>query len=382
MKTLVVLLSIAIIPVTATMSSAFDVGLQTGFNFDWWSDSKDDSAHQVYTPFRLDGRYEDFSFTVLSGYAYTHVSPSVGEDQSLSHVLDTKLNLSYQIAGKLPVDVLIGLDFNLPTGKTNFKERQLSLIMDPDLISINNFGEGFNVNPTLTIAKEWGPWVFGIGAGYSWRGEYNFTTTLQDYNPGDILNLTAEARYQFSQNWRARLFGNYAAFGKDKLHEGDFYKEGNFLLLGGGLDYSQPKWDSGFLFRGIFRGKSEFQVLRGELATEDHNVHGDEYRGDLYLRYFLNDKTTLKSYLQGLFITRNGYSPEPPVFLNEINRFVGQREKLSLGLGASRVLMPHLEAEFYVKGFVMHDEHAFFPEVRDSRTYGGFSVGIQVAGRF
>jgi hypothetical protein len=123
MKALLLLLSIAIVPFSIGISSAFDINVQTGFNFDWWNDTKDNKAYQAYTPFRVDGRYQDFSFVVLSGYAYTQAAPSNSENRSLSHVLDTKVNLSYEILGKLPVDVLIGLDFNLPSGKTNFKEK-------------------------------------------------------------------------------------------------------------------------------------------------------------------------------------------------------------------------------------------------------------------
>lgn len=382
MKTFVLLLSVVAVTFSVGISSAIDINVQTGFNFDWWEDTKDNKAYQAYTPVRIDGRYGDFSFVVLTAYAYTNVAPDRNESQSLSHVLDTKVNLTYEILGKLPVDVLLGLDFNLPTGYTNFKERQLILIMDPDLISINDFGEGFNINPTLTIAKEWGKWVAGIGVGYIWRGEYNFSTTIQDYSPGGILNSTGEVRYDFSPGWRARLFGNYASFGKDKVHGGDFHQEGNFLLLEAGLYYIQPKWDSGFTLKSIFRGKSKFQVTRGELATEPENSHGDEYRGDLHLRYFLNDKTTLKSYLQGLVITKNDYPSQPPIFLGEVNRFIGQREKLALGAGASRIFSPHWEGEFYAKGFIMHDEKAFSPEPRSERSYKGFSVGIQLAGRF
>jgi len=40
--------------------------------------------------------------------------------------------------------------------------------MDPDLISINNFGEGFNVNLTLTFAKN-GELGSGGRFGYLWR---------------------------------------------------------------------------------------------------------------------------------------------------------------------------------------------------------------------
>jgi hypothetical protein len=38
--------------------------------------------------------------------------------------------------------------------------------------------------------------------------------------------------------------------------------------------------------------------------------------------------------------------------------------------------------ELLVKGFVMHDDEARYPEYRSERTYQGFSAGGQLTGRF
>jgi hypothetical protein len=150
MKGLILLLIFSHIACWVGISSAVDINAQTGFHYDWWDDTKDNKAWQSNVPLRFEVRQQDFSLAVLTGYANTNLNPSPGGSRSLSHILDTKINLSYEILGKLPVDVLIGLDFNLPSGKTDLNEKELSLIMDADLISINNFGEGFNINPTLT----------------------------------------------------------------------------------------------------------------------------------------------------------------------------------------------------------------------------------------
>jgi hypothetical protein len=402
MKGLILLLIFSYIACWVGISSAVDINAQTGFHYDWWDDTKDNNAWQSNVPLRFEVRQQDFSLAVLTGYANTNLNPSHGGSRSLSHILDTKINLSYEILDKLPVDVLIGLDFNLPSGKTDLNKKELSLIMDPDLISINNFGEGFNINPTLTIAKEWGNWVAGLGIGYLWRGKYNYgfieqtqdhSIQIVNYDPGDILNLNAEIRYDFSPNWYARFFGNYAHFEKEdwdqkdtfitpaavsELKAGNSFREGDFFLFGVGLHYNQAKWDSGFTLRSIFRSKSKFQDEDGRLSTEDRNIHGDEWVGDLSFRYFLNNKTILKSLLQGLLITKNDYnsSSDPD------HRFIGQREKLSLELGASRMLSPHIEGSLTVKGFLMHDEEVRFPAFLSERDYQGFSAGILLTSRF
>ena len=161
-----VFLPILLLILTLGTSWAIDWNVQTLSNYDWWKDNSGSRGMQVHVPLRIEARHQDFSISALTGYAYTQINPHLGETRSLSHLLDTKVNLSYEMVDKLPLDLLIGLDFNLPTGKTDFKERDLSLIMDPDLISINRLGEGFNFGPTLSLAKQLGNWDGGIGAGY------------------------------------------------------------------------------------------------------------------------------------------------------------------------------------------------------------------------
>ncbi len=380
---------------------AIDFNVQTGTNLEWWKDDDGHKARQFYTPLKMEAREKNFSLSLLTGYAYTRIDgipefvpPSfLLEDthRSQNHLLDTKANFSYEILGKLPVDILFGLDFNLPTGKTNLKEKDLVLLMDPDLVSITNFGEGFNVNPTLSIAKEWGKWVTGISFGYLWRGEYDFgflaenpffSQRLKDFDPGDLFNLNAEAGYDFLPGWHGRLFGGYTWYGKDRwtqqtIFTGSFssstrvhHQEGNLLTLGLGLQYSQPRWNAGFTLRSLFRDKSKFDapIAFGgvRLTTEDENSHGDEWIGDLSFSYVLDDKTTLTSFLQGLLIAKN----DDTFFTG--TGFIRRREKISLGFGATRKLCHSIEAGLNIKGFLMRDEfevssfvpfRAFFPPV-------------------
>lgn len=396
-----------------------DFRVTSGLNFDWWQDTKDNRARQFYIPLSLEAQYKDFSLNFLIGYAYTHKDPDTGPTRSFQHILDSKLNLSYEIIDKLPIDILVGLDFNLPTGKTDLKLKELELLMDPYLVSVSHFGEGFNVNPTLSLAKEWGKWIFGVGGGYLWRGKYDYGTVwespsstikIKDYSPGDIFSLTGEIRYEFSPNFSGRLFGNYFWYEKSRwkewyknfgyeLHR-RFLQEGELWLLGMGIHYIQKQWDCGITVKGIFREKNQYDYKEiwnrfdstwyiylehtPSLTKERKNSHGDEWVGDLSIKYFLDDRTTLKSFFQALFITKNDYPSFSP-------HYQGRREKYSLGFGLNRIFTPHFEAEVYVRGFVMHDGERkyplsyFYPESArniSERHYKGFSGGITLTGRF
>ncbi|HLA00111.1 MAG TPA: hypothetical protein VJZ24_00570, partial [Thermodesulfovibrionales bacterium] len=346
--------------------------IRTGINYDWWDDDQDTKASQVYIPLRIKTSFQQFSMSVITGYTSTHIT-SGEEKKSLNSLLDTKVNTSYELSGNLPVDLLVGFDVNLPTGKTGLQTDDSKLIMDPDLISINNFGEGYDINPTLTVTKEMGNWVGGIGFGYAWRGTYDYI--VKDFNPGDIINSSAEIRYSFSSHMTSRFFGNIVMHGADKVDGMDVYREGNLLLLGIGLHFAETKWDGNFTLRSIFRGKSKLQDGAEGIITEDNKSQGDEWIGDIYLRYLLNDSITLKSSLQGRWISENDYA-------SDSNLFVGQREKFSVKLGASKIFMPNLDGEVMVKGFVMHDGERLFPEERSERDYKGGSLEVVLTTRF
>ncbi|MGB9699833.1 MAG: hypothetical protein ACPL5I_10650 [Thermodesulfobacteriota bacterium] len=371
----VIILVVTFIFFNALPCSAAEFGASTGVNLDWWDDTTKARGYQLYVPLKLQAQYQPFYLQILAGYAYTYYDPSAGESRSLSAPLDTKLNLSYEVLDKLPVDILIGLDVNLPTGKTALAVKDLVLMMDEELISINRFGEGYNINPTLTLAKELGNYVVGLSAGYAWRGKYDYSTESRNYDPGDIFTLSAEVRYDFTRTCFTRLFGNYAWYDKDKLEGADQYQEGDLYLLGWGLHYNPAKWQTGLVLRSIYRNKSKFQDSQGSLATEEKNSHGLEWRGDLYLHYLLTPKTTLKTGLQGVLITENDYPQNS-------TRYMGKKEKLSLGLGATTTLGAHFTADILLKGFIMHDEDSQYPEYRSGRTYRGFSLGAFITGLF
>lgn len=393
------------------LSQAAEINFSTpiGIHYDWWRDNTHERGLQFYVPTSAEVRYQDFSLKILTGEAYTTYDPRRSSNPSLAHLLDTKINLSYEILNKLPMDILIGLDFNLPTGKSDLSQRERKLIMDPDLVSITNFGTGFDINPTFNIAKELGDFTFGLGAGYAWRGKYDYRNKVfewvhdmgpmagyqafytKDYDPGELMSVNAEIRYDFLANWYVKIFGIYTWYGKDEVDDITFYQEGGLFSFGLGLNYNHQKWEAGFTARSIFRDKSKFkrespggylsplqlyeQWKHLPISTETRNSHGDEWIGDLSLRFFLDDRTILKTNLQLLVITRNDYP-------SSSSRFIGHKEKGSLGFGLIRGLLPFLDGEIYTKGFLMDTEKVNYPEFKKARSYRGFSAGVTLTGKF
>ncbi|MEK6779907.1 MAG: hypothetical protein AABY80_09590 [Candidatus Deferrimicrobiota bacterium] len=361
----------------AAAAPAAEPSLRTGFVYDWWKDTKDGTGRQAYIPVRVEVKDQELTIGLLSGIQHTQFDRAGQTNRTLSSALDTKVTSSYAILGKLPVDVLLGLDLNLPTGKTNLAQEDLVLLMDPELVSINGFGEGFNVNPSISVAKAWENWIAGLGVGYAWRGKYDFSTDLgmKDFEPGDIVTANAVAKYGFAPGWSARFFGSAAWYRKETAQGAALYREGDFYAVGAGLDRSWENTSAGVTLKSVLRRKSRITNGSGGLSPESNNIHGDEWWVLANLRHQLDGKTTLSSDLTGLLVAENGYP-------RDSTRHVGKRWKVALGVGVARDLGEGVEAGLSLKGFTMHDDEANFPQFRSARSYRGASAVLSLGKNF
>ncbi len=365
---------LALLIASPALAADTRVTASTGFHLDWWDSPNNDKGLQYYVPLKIDGYYNDFSMGILGGYAYTtHDEPGKNR-RSISDILDTKLNLGYMLADRLPVDILFGLDFNLPTGRTDLKDRDLAVIMDPDLVSITSLGEGFNVNPTISLAKEWRNWLFGMGFGYVFRGEYDYSRSMHDYDPGDIFSFTTQIHYFPTERWHFKFFTNFTTYGEDELKDKDFYEEGDYFQIGLGSKYTRSSFDVEGVVQTILRAKSKFREDNRGFGKESDNSHGDEWIGTLKGHYFIDDKTTINSSLTLLLITENDYS-ESSIY------YWGKRRKAALQVGISRVFCPHFTGEMNIGGFFMHDDETWYHPDSD-QSYRGLSFELKLTSSF
>lgn len=367
MKRLIVtaLFLVAMVGWSGCFAAQTDMDFTAGFHYDWWDNDNDDRGMQLSVPIEVESAYRDISIELLGAYVYTSVDLSGQSARSLSDFVDTKLNFSYEILDRFPVDILLGLGLNLPTGHTDLKQRDLILITIPELVSITTFGEGFNVNPVISLTKQWDAWVAGIGLGYLWRGEYDYSTGVENYDPGEALTLTAELGYEISPSWYARAFGEYITYDEDEVDGEKFYQEGDILLFGLGAEYAGTDWAMVFSIHSIFRDKSKFR--QGTiLPSEEHNSHGDEWIGEVAYLYFPNNETTLKAGFELLWLDENAYPADSSFY-------VGQRQKYTLGCGVTQALRENVKGSLDIKGFYIDDEKNWYHPEEDY-AYKGFSI--------
>lgn len=373
MKKTVWIFAVVLLLVSGGDSSAVDVNIQTGLNFNWWDGGEGYHGSQTYVPVTIYAEQSNFSAKILTAFANTYSDTSGGSSDTLSCNIDTKANFSYMVVDKFFADLIFGFDFNLPTGKTKLNLEEQGLVLDPDLVAISRLGEGFNLNPTISLAKVWNKLAAGIGVGYLFRGEYDYSEAVRKYDPGDILSLTGELSYFFSSKWEGRLFGEFAHYDKDKVANKDYYEEGVFFLGGTGINYYETDWEARLTVQGIFRGKSRFQEEEQGLTTEDRNSYGDEWSADLSWKYNLSQVTTLRSQLSYLLMVENGYASDAPFY-------IGDRQKTSLTVAVARQLTPILKGECGLGGYILDVGRNWYHT--DDKTYKGVIASVMLTAAF
>ncbi len=361
----------------ATASAAAESAVQVGFGYDGWKSTPNASGGQAYVPVRAETKTDVFNFAIVSGLVRTTANPGEGDTVSLTNTLDTKVTSSYGIFGKLPVDILLGLDVNAPTGKTDLSAKELPLVMDSELVTITSFGESWNFNPSLTIAKEFGDWMAGLSTAYAFRGRYGASKDagLHDFEPGNVWTVAGALQGELTHATGLRIFGSFANYGTEREGAMPLLREGNFYLLGVETEWHNEKTRLALTLKDICRAKNAVPDSGGTLARESDNSHGNEFRADLTGTYALTGGTMLSASLAGLHVSENSYAPGS-------GRHIGTRNKGTVGLGAAQKLADSLEGELSVKGFVMKDEASEFPEPQGDRTYRGIQSVVKLTGRF
>jgi hypothetical protein len=154
---------------------------------------------EVYIPFamQLAGKpVNDLSIDlVVRGGWVKAVQTTVGLAGEVAASTDTGVSFSTAYLGWQGLQPFIALSANLPTGKSALFGTSANARMDPDLVEISTFGEGYNFGPTfgfnVPIA---GSLLFTASVGYTYRGPFNREGTFSDLPPGVDPDLVANLR--------------------------------------------------------------------------------------------------------------------------------------------------------------------------------------------
>jgi hypothetical protein len=367
-------LALLISAAAATPAAADEWTAWTGIHLDAWSGAGQD-GHQVLAPLSLAFDTPFWGLSIRGAVGDSARDPG-GNRQSgqITGLTDSTLAGYYRWV-VADVEIRAGLNLDLPTGVSRLKTRDLAAIQDEDLALLERFGEGFDVNPTITAYRSFGRFGVGGGVGYLWTGEYDPTEDIpgDDLDPGDELTVTALADVSIAD--ATRLIGTvtYTMFSADSLGGRDTFQEGDELDFRVTLEWRPEPWWIAVTFRDIVRFKAERLDAAGRLTTEPRNSRGNDIRGAVVVGYIFDEFWTIQGVVEVKHVFANDYPESDPLF-------DGGRTKIAIG--PTVTWLPH--RRFGIEGgfryFFMDVERSpFFPQ---SGTINGVHADVRVLYRF
>lgn len=265
-----------------------EIAQQAGFRF-WDLKDSDEKGWQMVAPldltytFSLDSKSQ-LDLSARSAYIISE-NNSAGAKGRVSTFSDTVVGATVSVSRYDDWQPFITLDMNLPTGKDKLKGSDKNAIMDPDLVDLVRFGEGFNFNLSvgLTYLVPETNWSVTGAVGYNWRGAYTPDgDTGDEFNPGD--QLTGLVRVQYLSE---KIYGAVSVqyFDEDisSLAHVDYFNPGNQWEINAEGTYviDDKQSVSASIYFATSARNEYYDFFTNELVKEEAVGNGDYYFGQL-----------------------------------------------------------------------------------------------------
>jgi hypothetical protein len=214
------------------------------------------SGAELYVPYaaQIVGRpNEDWKIELLGrgGWVWARQS-TAGLTGEVETSTDTTASATATYLRFNGIQPFASVNVNLPTGRSELFGSAANARMDPDLVDVASFGEGFNIGPTLGINLPiTNEWTITTSAGYTRRGSYQRENSLDTTNstppttqtpaeiePGDVLTFYAAFGYR-SGPFANTLSGSVSEERPTSVNDVPLYKPGRRYLATDTLSY---KW--------------------------------------------------------------------------------------------------------------------------------------------
>jgi hypothetical protein len=355
-------------------AAADEWSLRTGVHVDAWSGAGQ-KGHQVLAPIGLSYDTPDWGLNIRGALGTSERDPGgAGGAGSVSGFTDTTVGGYYRLTAG-PYEIRLGLDLDLPTGKSNLSGRDRFAVQDEDLALLERFGEGLDVNPTVTVYRSFGRFGLGLGLGYLWTGKYDPTGDVpgDDLDPGDELVVALTGEWFVTDTIRATLLAAYTYFTKDERGGIELYREGGEIDVRAGLEWRPEPWFATAYVRNIVRFKSDRLDAAGRLATESRNSHGNDFRAGTAVGYVLSDDWTVAGAVDVRYVAANDYASTDVLY-------DGGRLKVAIGPSVTWSPSRWLAVDAGVRYFFMDVERS--PSFPRAGTINGVHADLRVTYRF
>jgi hypothetical protein len=209
---------------------------------------------ELYIPFALQlaGQpSKDIKIELLGRGGWVRAQQSTpGLAGRVETMTDTVASATATYLGFTGLQPFVSVSFNFPTGLSNLSPTQRNARMDPDLVDISSFGEGFNIGPTVgasvSLAQNL---VATASVGYTRRDPFTregslspsdpTVTTPSRIDPGEVVTATASIGYQVGQ-LTGRITGSVSGETDTVVDGAALFRAGMRYLISGAWSYAWP----------------------------------------------------------------------------------------------------------------------------------------------
>ena len=172
------------------------------------------SGDELYLPFTvgISGRPGDnWAIDLVGRGGWVHArQTSPGVEGEVETLTDSAFGATVTYYGIKGIQPFVSLNMNLPTGEPTLFGTDVNAQINPNLVDIATFGEGFNLGPSVGANVPLSQTlVLTMSVGQTWRGDYDQSSLFQagsiplvefdgrtaPIDPGDISTVTATLGY-------------------------------------------------------------------------------------------------------------------------------------------------------------------------------------------
>jgi hypothetical protein len=313
---------------------------------------------QWYVPVALQiaGKPNDVvkaQFLVRSGWVRSSQT-TPGLSGSVETITDTVMSGTLTYLAINGVQPFVSLNVNAPTGTSALFGNAANARMDPDLVEISSFGEGWNIGPSagasFSITESM---MLTASVGYTWRGRFDRERSSSEINPtiqtatsldpGEVITGTLTLGYQDPQ-WAWNVTGSLSEESKTTENGVDLYKPGLRYVASATVARNWPERWGQTTVNASYAHSNRNEVLflgASQLVTEPFNTGSNLYRVGAQHLFLVDDTLALGPTASYLHRDRNGYN-------TTTLQFVPEKERWAVGAIARKALTQN--ATFNVRG--------------------------------
>lgn len=277
------------------------------------------SGTQVYIPTAVSltgmmGPDVKLELTARSGYVWGQ-QKTPGEQGTASTATDTQLSTTVTYSGLNGLQPYFALLLNLPTGTSALYGASRYARMDPDLVAVSSYGEGFNIGPTLGVnIPITAELLASISAGYTYRGAFNKENAFDPFFTTDSIRSGDDATVTLSLGYTSGALalqgsGSFTATNATLTNGVAQYRAGNreLVTLGGSYAWSD-QWKSSI--NAFWTHSDKLSTFtNGTFVLEAFNSTNNVFRISGDTTYVFANGASLGPTVSYLNRDRNGYDP-------------------------------------------------------------------------